>query len=500
MPGRARKHSIMSSIIGLLAVIFTFGIAILVHEFGHYLFAKLLGVGVEVFSIGFGKKLIKFKKGETTYALSVIPFGGYVQLKGAIPIEEEKVSEPEKKPDDKKPSAETQSAPPCDKTSTDTEKKPKTASEVIYSDILSLQQKPLGTKLAIFSSGVFFNYLTAVLVLTLLIAVGFEESAPFPPVIGHIDETFPRDQYDIRVQDRILTVNDKEVENWTDIQLALINLTNEKQADVTLTVQRHGHQLRQQLPLSFADHSTSKLVAMIYPDVPAYVGDIIPNKPAEKAGLKGGDFVRSINGIPTGSWYDMVDIIKESVGKPLDFKVERGGQLLHLIITPKPRADKPEMGEIGIAQGNPAKRLLREPLFTSFINSFGRSFNISLYIVYTMYDIISRMNLTLVKESLGGPIAIAVISYKTAQRGVMDFLLFFAAFNIMLLILNLLPIPILDGGHILVSIIEATIKRPIPTRILIKIYTTFLLLLIGVAILVTYNDIIRNIWRLGFSR
>ncbi len=500
MRGHARKHSIMSSIIGLLAVIFTFGIAILVHEFGHFLFAKLLGVGVEVFSIGFGKKLIKFKKGETTYALSVIPFGGYVQLKGAISIEEEKTSEPEKKPDDKEPSAETQSAPPCDKTSADTEEKPKTTSEVIYSDILSLQQKPLGTKLAIFSAGVFFNYLTAVLVLTLLIAVGFEESAPFPPVIGHIDKTFPRDQYDIKVQDRILAVNESETEDWTDIELALLSLTKEKQPQVTLTIQRDGSRLRQQIPLFFADDFTSPLVAMIHPDVPAYVGDIIPNKPAEKAGLKGGDFVRSINGIPTDSWDDMVDIIRESVGKPLDFEVQRGEQLLHLIITPKPRADKPQMGEIGIARGNPAKRLLREPLFTSFINSFGRSYNISLFIVYTMYDIISSMNLTLVKESLGGPIAIAVISYKTAQRGVMDFLLFFAALNLMIGIFNLLPIPVLDGGHILISIIEATLKRSIPAHILIKIYTTFFLLLIGLAILVTYNDIIMNIWRLGFSR
>ncbi len=490
----------MSSIIGLLAIIFTFGIAILVHEFGHFLFAKLLGVGVEVFSIGFGKKLIKFKKGETTYALSVIPFGGYVQLKGAISIEEEKVSEPEKESDDKKPSAETQEVPPCDKTSTDTEEKPKTTSEVIYSDILSLKQKPLGTKLAIFSSGVFFNYLTAVLVLTLLIAVGFEENAPFPPVIGHIDKTFPHDQYDIKVQDSILAVNESETEDWTDIEIALLSLTKEKQPQVTLTIQRDGSRLQQQLPLFLADDFTSPLVAMIYPDVPAYVGDIIPNKPAEKAGLKGGDFIRSINGIPTHSWYDMVDIIRESVGKPLDFEVQRGDQLLHLIITPKPRADKPQMGEIGIARGNPAKRLLREPLFTSFINSFGRSYNISLFIVYTMYDIISSMNLTLVKESLGGPIAIAVISYKTAQRGVMDFLLFFAAFNIMLAIINLLPIPILDGGHILISIIEATIKRSIPARILIKIYTMFLLLLIGVAILVTYNDIIMNIWRLGIGR
>ncbi len=489
----------MSSIIGLLAIIFTFGIAILVHEFGHFLFAKLLGVGVEVFSIGFGKKLIKFKKGETTYALSVIPFGGYVQLKGAIPIEKEKTSEPEKKPDDKEPSAETQSVPPRGKTLPDSEK-PATTSEVIYSDILSLRQKPLGTKLVILSSGVFFNYLTAVLVLTFLIAAGYEENAPFPPVIGHIDKTFPHDQYDIKVQDSILAVNESETENWTDIELALLSLTKEEQPEVTLTVQRDGRKLRQQLPLFFADDLTSPLVAMIHPDVPAYVGNIIPNKPAEKAGLEDGDFVRSINGIPTDSWYDMVDIIRENVGKPLDFEVQRGEQFLHLIITPKPRADKPQMGEIGIARGNPTKRLLREPLFTSFINSFGRSYNISLFIVYTMYDMISRMNLTLLKENVGGPIAIAVISYKTAQRDLKDFLLFFAAFNIMLLILNLLPIPVLDGGHILISIIEATLKRSIPAHILIKIYTTFLLLLIGVAILVTYNDIIMNIWRLGISR
>lgn len=490
----------MGSIIGLLAVIFTFGIAILVHEFGHYLFAKILGVGVEVFSIGFGRKLVKIKKGETTYALSVIPFGGYVQLKGAIPVEKEKMGEPEKKPDDKEPSSETEGAPPCDKTSKDSEEKPKSASEVIYDDILSLRQKPLGTKLAIFSSGVFFNYLTAVLVLTLLIAVGYKENAPFPPVIGHIDKSFPRDKYDIKTQDRILAVNDEGVEDWTDIEMALINLTHEKRPDVTLTLQRNGHLRREQLPLSFADDPTSKLWAMIYPSIPAYVGDIIPNKPAEKAGLRGGDFVRSINGTPTNSWFDMVDIIRKNAGNPLDFEVQRGEQRLHLIVTPKPRADNPQMGEIGIAQGNPAKTLLREPLFTSFVNSFGRTLNISVYIVLTTYNMIKKMNLTLVKENVGGPIAIAVISYKTAKRNVKDFLLFFAAFNLMLVILNLLPIPVLDGGHVLISTIEATLKRPIPTHILIKIYTTFLLLLIGIAILVTYNDIIMNFWRLGFNR
>jgi regulator of sigma E protease len=489
----------MSSIIGILAVIFTFGVAILVHEFGHYLFAKLLGVGVEVFSIGFGKKLLKIKKGETTYALSVIPFGGYVLLKGAVPIEKEMAAKHKEAPATKEAPTDSHTEQQLGKSTSD-EKKMTTASQIVESDLSSLQEKALVTKLAISGAGVFFNYLTAVVVLTLLIAVGYEQSAPFPPVVGHIEKTFPRDQYDIKIHDRILAVNDADVENWTEIQMELLKLRNEKQHDVTLIIRRDNHELRRRLPLSFADNFTSPLMAMIHPEVPAYVGDIVPNKPAEKAGLKAGDFIRSIDGIQTDSWYNMVDIIRHNVEVPLDFEVQRGKQTLRLTITPKPRADNPGMGEIGIAQGNPAKELLREPLVTSFVNSFGRSINISLFIVYTTYDMIRKMNLTLVKENVGGPIAIAVISYKTAKRDVKDFLLFFAAFNLMIVIVNMLPIPVLDGGLILISAIEAAIKRPIPKHILIKIYTTFLFLLIGVAILVTYNDIIMNIWRLGFER
>jgi len=164
------------SIIGIIAVAFTFGVAILAHEFGHFLIAKILGVGVETFSIGMGKKIFKVKWGETTYCVSAVPFGGYVVLKGALSKElEDHLKEEEKKKD-------------ADKTepSLPEEEKSKSLTEMATEDIISLRNKPLIVKIAIYGSGVFMNFIVAMIAFTLIMMAGMEVPNPKPPAMWRL--------------------------------------------------------------------------------------------------------------------------------------------------------------------------------------------------------------------------------------------------------------------------------------------------------------------------
>jgi regulator of sigma E protease len=467
----------MSVLVGILGIAFILGGAILVHEFGHFVMAKIFGVGVEVFSIGFGKKILKIKRGDTTYALSVIPLGGYVQLKGVLPPEEQK----EQGEKEAKEEAE--------------EKKLVAAS--LYEDQRALRGRSLPTKIAIFVSGVTMNFLTAMFVLALLVFIGFEQSAPFPAKIGLVESPVLGTRYGLRADDEILSLNGKRVTTWDDVGEQVAPLYRRGDAgNVEMEVRRGDAVSTLTMPLYLGDGKTSPVFGLLQPYIPAYAGAIVPNKPAEKAGLQEGDIILSINGVDTPTWWAMVEFIRNNPGKQMVFGVKRRGEILRLRITPQPSAENPKIGEIGIVMGNPQKELVKKGVIGSLGFGFDKSIDISLLIIYATYDIYKRMNLRMAQESVGGPVAIAIISYNAAKRSFESLLQFFAGFNIMLAILNLVPIPLMDGGHILISVIEAIARRPIPPKVLVKVYMVVLVLLIALALLVTYNDILMNVWRI----
>lgn len=601
-------------LLGIFGVLFTFGVAILVHEFGHFVFAKLSRIGVETFSFGFGKKLFKIKWGETTYAIGWIPFGGYVQLKGAVSKEIEdminqEAAEAKKDQIQNTPEAAGQNKE-LEKSSIEAavsekeaeQEKKKSLTEMVFEDTEALRDKSMLTKIGVFGSGVFFNYLTALAVLTLLFTFGFNKDADFKPVLS----SFPNDSYlknfDFQDGDKILKVEGEPVETWSDAVYAMyIKYQKHISPFADLTIDRNGNQFDVKIPLYADDKYTSgslgvltknippiigdidknsaadigglkagdtilsvnnievklwndiakvlsetqsekipikvkredkteivilntslkadsekniekdkqnrekslgiysKMLFDLRPHIPPYIGDTFFNKPAEKAGIRAGDFIIAIDGVEMKSWWDFVDAIQKGKNKALLFKVKRGDKIFETTVKPKISAEDPSRVEVGIISGNPYKEEIKEPFFTALVESVPRSLNYMRIIVVKTAEIFGTMNIKLIQENVGGPIAIGIMSYKIAQRELSDYFFFFVIFNLMLFIMNILPIPVMDGGHILFTLIEGAIRRPIPAKVLMRINLVFVFLLISLAIVVTFNDIIMNIWRIGFG-
>jgi len=479
------------SFIGILAIIFTFGVAILAHEFGHFICAKILGVGVETFSIGMGKKLVKIKKGETTYCLSAIPFGGYVVLKGSLSKEmEDHIKKEEKKKEEQK-EGETKEQPK------EEEEKKKSLPELVTDDILMLRNKPLPVKIIIYAAGVLFNYIVAIFTFTAILMIGMDVPVPKAPVIGYIAPDSVPDQLGIKTGDVVKTVNGEPVVEFRKIYTRIDTLLNAKATTLTLAMDRDDESYTINLPLSMKSGKFKGFIGNLYPPLEPYIEDVIYNQPAEKAGIEPGDYIVGINDKPISDWMELVGVIRKSVGTSLNLKIKRGEEILFVEAMPTSRHDDPEVGQLGIIRGDPNTILKRLPPGEAFTESIFTSWRIMEFVVVNTYELFSRFNMKEIGDNMGGPVAIAIESYRQAKSGLRNYFYFFGAFNIMLLMVNILPLPILDGGHILLSIIEAVFRRPISAKLLVRIYSVMIIFLIAIALLITYNDIIKNLWRLG---
>ncbi len=480
------------SAIGIIAIIFTFGVAILAHEFGHFVCAKLLGVGVETFSIGMGKKLVKKKWGETTYCISAIPFGGYVVLKGAMSKEMEKHL--------KEQEGEKESEPVEQTEITQKATGKKSLPSLVSEDILLLRNKPLPVKIAIYGAGVFFNYIIAIMTFTGIGVVGMYVPAPKPPVVGYVSGGSVPQKLGIKKGDVVTAVNGQPVKEFDDIYDRIGRLLKANVTTLTLALHRGGTDYVVQVPLAKDSPTFRGFIENFGPPLPPYIDEVVYNLPAEKAGIKAGDLIMAINGKEIEDWRQLVNITKRSVGKPLRIRIRRNGEYLTKVVTPIPRPKAPKTGQMGIALGAPHKILKRLPPGEAFMESLKASYRVAEFVVISTYKMFARFNVREISENVGGPVAIAIASYRYARRSLREYFYFFGAFNIMLLILNILPLPILDGGHILFSVYEAVFRRSISAKVLIRIYSVMIALLITLALLVTYNDIIRNLWRLGLGR
>ncbi|HEX2230264.1 MAG TPA: RIP metalloprotease RseP [Candidatus Binatia bacterium] len=347
-------YSILAAIIGL-------GVLIVFHEFGHFLIAKLCGVGVLTFSVGFGPKLVVKKKGETEYALSAFPLGGYVKMVGEDPDE-----------------------------------------EVSQADLRrSFGHKPLLQRFAIVAAGPGFNLLLAVLLL---------------------------------------------------------------------------------------------LVVFLFYGVPVVstqIGSVEKGSPAELAGVQRGDRIVAVNGEPVDSWERLSAAIKESQGKPLNLRLLRASEEVDVAVEPRQKEARNIFGErrdewmIGIGsqvileKGNPG---------LSIVKAFTQTYD---YAKLTLVALFKMVTGEVSPRNLGGPILIAQMAGQQAQEGFASFLAFVAVLSINLGVLNLLPIPVLDGGHLLFFLVEAVIGRPVSLRYREVAQQVGIFLLLLLMVYAFYNDIAR---------
>ncbi|NPA13459.1 MAG: RIP metalloprotease RseP [Aquificae bacterium] len=413
--------------VSLIAFLILIGVLITVHEFGHFLFARLFGVKVEVFSIGFGPPIIRWRGKETVYQIALFPLGGYVKMYG-----EDSMTEPLQGESDKS----------------------------AYQDPRSFASKPRWQKILIAFAGPLFNLILAVVLVALAYVVGIKEPAYTnqPVVVGYVEPNSPAEKIGLKPFDKIVAVDGKPIKNWKEFTVVL----NMKAGmEVVFEVERGGKriQLKGKIP-----EKINKIPFGIYPLLKPQIGRIMPNSPAEKAGLKEGDLILAVNSRPVRSWFELVDILsKIKEPKPLTLLIKRGDKTFTVKVVPQynPKIKRFVLG-ISPKQEVVVKKY---PVIEALKKSIQKNIELSKMLYNFFKDIFTgQMSLQEVKNNLGGPFSIAKYSGGALESGLGNFLFFAGFISLQLGYLNLLPIPVLDGGLILILLIEMILRRPLPER------------------------------------
>ncbi len=498
-------ESFLQTIVAVVAIVLTFGLAVFVHEFGHMIFALWRGVGVESFAIGMGPRITSWRWHGIDFSLRWLPIGGFVKLQGMVADELEN------------PSPEAAATEPA-LTPEQAKEQARTLTEASYDDMAALRNKGLGTKLMVFGGGVFMNYVTAIVAMVFFLMMSREEVVS-PAQVETVAAESRAERAGLQPGDRIIAVNGvstpytadvlEQIQaaygfegTWAEFQLrgmfkrvASEQPTGVEPRDLTLTVERDGNSFDLLVPavppevlLNWEQPSNLGVAFWIEP----VVGGVHPFLPASKAGLEPGDLIVAINGQPVDSWNEMTAIITPQMGQELQLTVERNGERQELSVTPIENPQAAGQGYIGIERGGSETRLapgrpLLQALMLAPIQTTLRVGDI----VMIQVDFFKRATLSQIRDNVGGPIMIATMTAHMANRGLYWAVGWFITLNLLLAIFNLLPLPVLDGGFIVLSVIESVIRRPVPAKVLAPIYTFFLFFFIGLMLLISFLDVKR---------
>jgi regulator of sigma E protease len=441
-------------VISILAFIVVLGVLIFVHELGHFATAKWAGIEVPRFSIGLGPKLVGFKRGETEYVISWIPLGGYVRMAG---MEDMEALEGE------------HDAAPARRAGRD------------------FESKSLPVRAVVISAGVIMNVLFAWFLYT-VIAMGWGVGVDPPPVVGDVvEERVPPGAgalLDIPMGARVVAVNGRPVTGFTDVRRHMamatdtVRLEFENAPPVTV-------------PVPATETERTELVWSLEPRrmVPAVVRHVEPGSPAAAAGLRVGDRVVAVAGEGVGDWQQLVAALETRPGERVPITVERDGSPVELTVTPESRevaaADYP-VGRVGIGGAGPT----RERLGVAAALSWGGGE--VLRITGIILDFLRGLFTGAASpRDVGGPILIYQITDQMARIGFVAFLEFMALFSINLAILNLLPIPILDGGQLVFLAVEGIRGRALSVEQRARLSQLGLVMIVAIMVWALANDFLR---------
>lgn len=446
----------------LVAFFAALGILVLVHEWGHYIVAKLSGVWVEKFSIGFGPKIIGFSKNGTDYRIAPIPLGGYVKLYGQDPLEEAEG-------DLKK-------------------------AEEIAKDPRSFHSKSLGKKLATVMAGPIMNFVLCLILMPLVYMIGIPQPKFMEekPVVMDVLLDSPAALAGLKTGDEILEFGGSPVKNWQDLSKEIAIHPEET---LTLKILREGQAQEVSVTIT-KDPDLDQPLGFLGIE-PRYffanepiIDKVTEDSPAAAAGLKTGDKVVRLDGKEIKYWSLMTKQIQKSEGRPLEITVLRDGAEKTVTATPIEN-EQNKSWMLGI------QLKIDESLFAKkrfgFLESLAMGTQRNIEFFGDTVKILSRLftgNLS--PKFLGGPIQIAQQTSAKAKEGLGEFLLLVSFLSMQLGILNLLPIPVLDGGHVVFMLIEALRRRPISPRVRhvsTQVGLAMLLGLMGIALFNDFNSI-----------
>ena len=460
---------ILEVLISVIALLVTLGILVTIHEFGHFWVARRCGVKVLKFSIGFGKAVKTWiGKDGVEYVIAPIPLGGYVKMLGQE-----------------------------DTTAVDTSGLSESQQQC------SFACKPLWQRMAIVAAGPVANFLLAIFVFWLInISYGVSGIAP---VVNNIKEDSLAETAGLRAGDEILAVDGEETITWQQVTLQLLARLGET-GEITLTVDPADSSRTRtlQVPINAwmgAETAPNPVgnLGIIQFEIPADIAGIIPGGAAQAADLRIGDEIISVDGRSIRGWTHWVEVIRASPELTLNVVVQRGGINSALLMTPETATldDGTVIGSIGAYVQETTLAELLPPEMQRQVNynvlsaiqpAVIETWDKSLFVL----DSVRKMVVGLISpKNINGPITIAQVAGETVTYGLDVYLGFLALLSISLGVLNLLPIPVLDGGHLLYYAIEAVIRRPVPERIQAFGLQLGLLMISGIMILAIYNDVNR---------
>ena len=424
-----------------LSFLFVLGVLVFVHELGHFLVARWHGVRVITFSLGFGPKIARIERGGTEYCISIIPLGGYVKMAGET-VEEDRTGAPDE----------------------------------------SLS-KSKWVRFQVYIAGPIMNLLLAWVVLAGVMTQGADEPRYLsaPPVIGSVAAESPAEAAGLRVGDRVLTVDGEPVATWSAFDLDVLTRAGRQ---MTLLVARDDGQVSVNVtPTAVGRYEAGDIGvdAVKRPQIML----VNPGTPADAGGLQRGDVLVAVGGDRSLTQERVIETIRAHAGQPLPIVVERAGSEVALSVVPEG-----SMGSatIGVQLSPYETRRIDPGLLEAFRLSAAQNWESTKLVGRTVRGLVTTE--TPVRQ-LMGPVAIAEMSGMAAERGLADLFNLMAMISLQLGLLNLMPIPVLDGGHILILLVEGVARRDFSVKVKERILTIGAVAIILLMVTVLFNDIAR---------
>lgn len=434
----------------ILSTAFVLGILIFVHELGHFWAARKVGIRVLTFSLGFGPKLLGFKRGETMYKISAVPFGGYVKMAGEEAFDDGYAAKP--------------------------------------GDYMAA---PWWGRVLMAFAGPGANIVTAFLLLSLVGVIGVR-LPDFAPLVGKVDKGGPAEAAGIRPGDHIASLGGIPVTTWHQLEEAWPAEGSPGAGDsLALVLARGGSELSVMVPSAVKEDFLTSLGPAIEPEL----GEVMPGAPAYQAGMQKGDVVLAIDDRTVATWDEMRSIVYASPEKAVRLKFKRGSDTISISITPIPQ-QMPGLGTVGVIGISPpsyGSYTIRWPAHQAILLGVANTLAATIRTYGFLVQLATRPKAA--SQQLGGFVMIGQMAGQSAKKGLSDLLQLMAVLSVSLFVLNLLPLPVLDGGVIFFSLLEGVRKRPLPGKVqaaIQQVGVTLLLLLVAYTL---FNDFSRIVGR-----
>ena len=442
----------------ILAFVFVLCVLVFVHELGHFLAAKRVGIRVLKFQLGFNPTVVSFRRGDTEYGIGALPLGGYVKMAGENP---EDVTRDER------------------------------GELVKRSD--EFLSKTKWERFQVLIMGPVMNILLAFVLTTIVLYQGIEKAAydDEPPVVGVITEGSPASKVDIKAGDKIIAVAGHDVSTWEEF---FIQIGQRAKRDTEVKLLRNGFEIARQVTPAAAGQSRFEFGEIgVWPDVHPFVPRVNSGEPADRAGIKPGDVILAVDGKRITFRSELINAIASKPNTPITISLLRNGAQQDVSVVPSLggcAGVAAKIGCIGVQIGEPTKSI-KPTLGGALKMSVQKNYEDAGMIVQTLTGLITRETSP---KQLMGPVAIAQLSGEYAQIGWLALFTLMASISLNLGLLNLMPIPVLDGGHIFIMMLEGIARRDFSVKVKEKMLLAGFVVILMLMVTVIYNDLTRISW------